>query len=101
MPCYTEVTEEDIAARYRSEFRHNSDVAEMLCSVLRKEEREGVLIAEWYGDTVARWWKEHQERDRKKNEAERKAKKERDKRKAAVDKLTPEERRLLGIKTKW
>ena len=71
MPCYDSRNDpENIWDEARRDFRHNSDVAEMLCTVLRLP-RNSDLLHEVPG--LSRWWKEHQERDaRKKAREERK-----------------------------
>lgn len=77
MPCYTEVTEEERAAGYRREFRHNSDVAQMLCKVLRWCEAFPMStgdISHHFGKEVKDWYVEHKERDLKKAEQEQKDK---------------------------
>lgn len=71
MPCYTEVTEEERAAGYRKEFRHNSDVAEMLCALMGATEGSPAWFNAVHPKLIA-WYEEHKERDRKKAEKERK-----------------------------
>lgn len=54
MPCYDSRNEPSYLAK---EFRHNSDVAQMLCHIL-KNYPEAACTAE-----IQEWWKEHKKRD--------------------------------------
>lgn len=61
MPCYdSRDSPSYVREEARAEFRHNSDVAEMLCSVLSQ-------LAAGNGVTISAemqlWWSEHQQRD--------------------------------------
>lgn len=49
-------------------------------------------------DEVREWWEQHQEADRKSREAREKKEREARIRKEALAKLTPEEKKILGIK---
>lgn len=44
------------------------------------------------------WWKSHQEKDRVRREADARRKKRKARRQKALDKLTPREKKLLGLK---
>lgn len=117
MPCYDDRSDSSPRdcsgeiALARAEFRHNSDVAEMLCKVLTDFEAEQRYLKERgtsrdpypetvqqkYGADIAQWWQEHKKRDAAIAQEEARKKELRDKRRAAVAKLTAEERRLLGL----
>lgn len=61
MPCYDSRDSSTYAVEEaRKTFRHNSDVADMLCNLLKKQTPE--YIATLPVATQV-WWKEHQERD--------------------------------------
>lgn len=94
-----EPTPEESRRSWELRFRHNSDLAEMLCSVLTtiSDTEEPVTINHLSQD-VQKWWQEHQERDRKKLDAERREAEHKQAVLAAYSKLTPEERKLLGLK---
>jgi hypothetical protein len=76
MPCYdgrdTGERVSDAVESARREFRHNSDVAELLCAQCRALEQLG--HKDLIHRAVLAWWEEHKERDRKKAERERKDK---------------------------
>jgi len=62
MPCYDSRNEPAyVTAEAKREFRHNSDVAEMLCWVMVQIER-GEPITEIPVE-LAGWWIEHKKRD--------------------------------------
>lgn len=63
MPCYDErdSTAEELAAA-RKEFRHNSDVAEMLCRLCHLIEDDPGIPNLLDVDTQ-RWFEEHKKRD--------------------------------------
>lgn len=69
MPCYDDRSHPDnVKAAAMAEFRHNSDVAEMLCYVLTNLEKVyGVNgVVEMLPVATAVWWDEHKERDKHK-----------------------------------
>jgi hypothetical protein len=80
----------------------------MLCTVLSTLENENELghFAELFDykeggitrEQLFKWWAEHKEEDRQRREAARRARELQEKRKAALAKLTTEERKLLGVK---
>ena len=78
MPCYDSRNDPAYVATEAREqalrdSTHNSPVAELLCWTISHMElptRAKFLTA---NPTLARWWREHQERDRKKAEKERDA----------------------------
>jgi len=94
MPCFVEETAAEERARYLSQFRHNSEMADMLCCCCTQLELHDVAIPE----RVKLWWVEHKKRDYEKNLAEQKQRDDEHNRKAALNKLTPHERELLGLK---
>jgi len=62
MPCYDSRSDANTSegrAEMRKDFRHNSDVAEMLCGMCRVVEARGLFIP----TDVYEWWKEHKARD--------------------------------------
>lgn len=78
MPCYTEPDPEGDYHRMQENFRHNSDIAEMLCTTLAryKKIRPNFSFCALMMDNpeIAKWWEEHKERDRKKAESEKQEK---------------------------
>lgn len=71
MPCYDGRENErqvlvtyEHEARIRKDCRHNSDVAELLCALLRQMplRERGLHLA--FNIPLATWWREHQARDR-------------------------------------
>ena len=107
MPCYdppltqAEINEQERqrVARELEKFNHNSPVAEMLCHVLGELEtaEEPVKLHELPAN-ILKWWEEHKERDRKKARAQQRKFDEAAERERALLKLTPHEKRLLGVK---
>ena len=64
MPCQVYETEEEKQANRRAHFRHNSDVAEMLCAVCKEGERAEILMTTLMNiPGLGDWWKEHKLRD--------------------------------------
>lgn len=63
MPCY-DPTPDEIVEHARRDFRHNSDVAELLCAVLKQIDRSAFT---WTPE-LKLWWYEHQCRDMVKGE---------------------------------
>lgn len=98
MPCYTPPpTAEEEYVHWEARLRHNSPTADALCAVMKWLDDAG--IDQGMVPTVAvKWWREHKERDRLKAEAEAKVAREKAERKAALEKLTPAERKALGLK---
>lgn len=62
MPCYDGRGE---PANLREEFRHNSDVAELLCGLCQQLEIRGLAHEINSSSKRAKWWKEHQARDKR------------------------------------
>lgn len=111
MPCRYDPTPEEEAQwarearkKQEKEFEHNSRVAELLCAVMgvlettdKKSELYDHLVSKQI-TALDTWWEKHKERDRVKARAE-KCKFNRDaERERALLKLTPKEKKLLGIK---
>jgi hypothetical protein len=79
-----------------------NDVVALLCTILSNlsPEQQEFIIYDARDKTsrrLADWWEEHQEADRKRLKKELKAVKDEEDRKVALDKLTPHERKLLGL----
>jgi len=75
MPCYDERNEPAyVRAEAEREWMHNSPVAELLCSVMRRLEREGMKPYTAASSmcnkdpALARWWRDHLARDRARQE---------------------------------
>lgn len=70
MPCYDSRNDLSSGERealqiLRQDYRHNSDVAEMLCFLCGLIEKQGDMKK--YPLTIQHWWAYHKERDNKKN----------------------------------
>lgn len=73
MPCYdpphgaTAVEVQQAVNNARLEFRHNSEVAQMLCEVLQHIERvtgpHMPTALEEFSPELQQWWAEHKQRD--------------------------------------
>lgn len=105
MPCYDD-RDNDRSQMAKLQVR-NEKLTSMLCMVLSTLEDENELghFLELFNYNEAGiprkylvdWWEQHKEDDRRRKEYERAQRELQDKKKAALDKLTPEERHLLGI----
>lgn len=97
MPCYDSRgdanTREGRDELLRS-FTHNSPLAEMLCTMCKAY--LAATTAE-LPSSVVEWWCEHQKRDLAKAKAEQARKRREDVAAAARAKLSPTERKALGI----
>ena len=93
MPC------SDGGGYHRDNHEREDMLARIACAALTELERLGqedfILLQ---NDEVREWWAEHKEFDRLRQEQERKIQEMQRKRKEALDKLTPEEKKILGIK---
>jgi hypothetical protein len=96
MPCRSEPDPNEVIRDLYKRFEHDSELAEMLCHVMTFVEESG-LLSKVNGPTFI-WWSHHKARDAHKREQEQRAAEETRKINDAKAKLTPEERRLLGIK---
>jgi hypothetical protein len=70
------------------------DERDMLNDVLHRidAKESGVSAGE-----IRRWWKEHQKIDEQRRTEERAERDKKDRRRSAIEKLTPDERKLLGL----
>lgn len=94
MPCYTPpMTPDEEREYWEKQLRHNSPVAEMLCTMCKLSEEHGWSVP----SSVVPWWAEHKARDAKKAREASKAKGARLDRERALAKLTPAERKALGL----
>ena len=84
------------------------NVTRLLCGVMHELEQEGVISAQHELVGLKEWWTEHQRLDALREQKERKAREEKQKKLAAkraaerakanaLSKLTPEERKALGL----
>lgn len=97
MPCMSYDDQPDYSVR---EWKNKTDkLARIACKAMEELVKSGkadfLLIAD---DEVREWWNTHQEADRKAREAREKKEREERIRKEALAKLTPEEKKILGIK---
>lgn len=76
---------------YCKDTRNGDGLVTKLCSALQK------VDVSKYSLEMQVWWRDHQEADRKRVKAELAAKKKQVDKTLALSKLTPYERRLLGI----
>lgn len=110
MPCRVD---DDFPTRYAKETRHGLTIADfeaVLCGVFTAAQ-DGVVtgyldglidVIDWKEVGVSRkavvwWWNSHKKEDEKRREREAIAKRKDDLKKAALAKLTAEERAALGI----
>lgn len=103
MPCRTDdPTPNEIRNAHEQEFLHNSTLAEIFCSVMLKLEAMDEGFADPFIGQLPmkaqKWWAEHVKRDREKVNAERIAMERDEAIEQALNKLTPAERKLLGVK---
>jgi hypothetical protein len=98
MPCYDSRgdanTPEGRDELLRS-FTHNSPLAEIMCELMRRIEYECPSLP--VPDAAAHWWKEHKARDAAKAKREAASQRKADIAAAARAKLSPAERKALGI----
>ena len=74
---------------------HNGPLADMLCKAMAEHEARGELSC--FNEDQLAWWKEHKRRDKLRVEQDLRKTRTEAMRKAAIAKLTPFERALLGI----
>lgn len=78
MPCHDTRNEPSyVAEEVRRDCRHNSDVAELLCSTMRSMTTRELALVTSQVKGLGQWWDEHLERDRKKAKDARKGNKKR------------------------
>lgn len=97
MPCMSYDDRPDYSNR---EWKSKTDkLARIACKAMTELVEQGkadFLILR--DDEVREWWEQHQEADRKAREERERREYEAQIRKEAIAKLTPEERKVLGIK---
>lgn len=74
---------------------HNGPVAEALCKVMQEHEVRGEMGC--FDAATLAWWEEHKARDAARIKQDLAEKRTLLARKAALEKLTPYERKLLGL----
>ncbi len=74
---------------------HNGPVAEALCKVMQEHEARGEMGC--FDAAALAWWEEHKARDRARLEQDLQEAELKNLREQAVAKLTPFERKLLGL----
>lgn len=75
---------------------HNGPLADALCKVLQDHAARGEM--ECFDAPTLAWWEEHKKRDRERVRQDIRAAAKRGQMEAALAKLTPFERELLGVK---
>ena len=97
MPCMSYDDRPDYSSR---DWKNKTDkLARIACKAMTELVEQGkadFLILR--DDEVRDWWEQHQIADRQAREAREKKEREARIRKEALAKLTPEERKILGIK---
>ena len=73
-------------------------VTRLLCGLCRRLTNRGRAFHITDDAELAKWWAAHQEEDRRREERERKEREEAAAKRKALAKLSPRERRLLGIR---
>ena len=64
MPCYDSRSDVEFSEqKARERFRHNSDVAELLCGLCQQLESRGLAHEINSSSKRAAWWREHKRRD--------------------------------------
>jgi hypothetical protein len=92
MPCYDERSSPAYVAR---EFKERLDKAtRVACTLLTKMHPRDIRELP---KEIQEWWGDHQELDRQREMREQEARERKRKKKAALAKLSPEERKVLGI----
>jgi hypothetical protein len=74
---------------------HKGPAADALCKVMKEHEARGEMGC--FDAATLEWWEEHKRRDAEKAEYERQFAAREKARGDAMKKLTPEERRALGL----
>jgi hypothetical protein len=74
---------------------HNGPLAEALCKLMQEREASGDM--QGIDAPTLAWWEEHKERDKARIEYELMQAEKQQKRQEALDRLTPFERKLLGL----
>lgn len=92
MPCRYETGDES-AARLSSEL---SKVTRLLCSACKVLQRSSIMWKTQYSDELQEWWEEHQKLKEREDREHERLKQDLLK-KNALSKLTPEEKKVLGL----
>lgn len=74
---------------------HNGPLAEALCKVLQEHEQRGEMGC--FDEPTLKWWEEHKARDKNRLLADMLLAEMVQKKEEALAKLTPFERKLLGL----
>lgn len=74
---------------------HSGSLADALCKVLQEHEARGEMGC--FDEATLKWWEDHKERDRARVEEDLREAERRNARAEALAKLTPFERKLLGV----
>lgn len=74
---------------------HNGPAAEALCKTLQEHEERGEMSC--FNESTLLWWTRHKERDQARLAQDLQVSLRAGEMKAALAKLTPYERRLLGV----
>ena len=74
---------------------HNGPVAEILCKSLQEHEARGEMGC--FDKATLEWWEEHKKRDKLRVEQDMKVARTEKQKATALKKLTPYERKLLGL----
>lgn len=75
---------------------HNGPLAEMLCKTMAEHEERGEMSC--FSEEQLAWWKEHKKRDKARLDQDMRRKRTEKAKNAALAKLTPYERKLLGVR---
>lgn len=96
MPCRSYDDERDSSPSQRELL---DKLARIACKALTHTEQSGdgleILILK--DPEVADWWRQHKEDDRRAREGREREERKKKLRKSALEKLSPEERKILGL----
>lgn len=102
MPCFVDDTEQ----RHRL-YVEKGELTSRLCAVFKVLERNGTLdailsAADWVGSGVSKkstleWWERHKREDAARLNREAAERRRKAQRQAVLDKLSKEEKKLLGL----
>lgn len=96
MPCRSEWPE-DTSYRYKVEMDRATRIACELAKKLEQGANPVTIAVPWFSKETSDWWKKHKESDARRLEAEAKAMRIRTIKEQALNKLSREERRALGL----
>jgi len=77
--------------------RRLNKVTRMLCSLCRRINKSGRDTLITQDAELTAWWSDHQEMDRKREAAQRAERAKRQERRAVLAKLSPKDKRILGL----